>query len=80
MQHTTYNNRKGIETTMTDNELIEQTRSELERRGVAFSDFWQISRSPGSFTTVWFWGDPKGSPNYSCQFDEERAKLLWSNS
>lgn len=61
---------------MTDAELIERTRTELKRRGVAFGDFWQIVRSPGSLTTVWFWGKPPGSPNYSCQFDEEAGKLM----
>lgn len=65
---------------MTDKELIEQTRAELERREVDFGDFWEIVRSPTSFTTVCFWGKPRGCPNYSCQFDEEAGKLLWCNA
>ncbi len=65
---------------MTDNELIEQTRAELERAGKVFGDFWEIVRSPTSFTTVWFWGKPEGGPNYACQFDEKAGKLLWCNT
>ena len=65
---------------MTDEELIEQTRAELERRGFDFGDFWKIRRFPNSFTTVWFWGKPPGDPNYSCQFDEEAGTLLWCNT
>ena len=65
---------------MTDEELIGQTRAELERRGVDFGDFWEIVRSPASFTTVWFWGKPSGFPNYSAQFDEEAGTLLWCDA
>ncbi len=65
---------------MKDEELIELTRAELERRGIEFGEFWKIMRSPTSLTTVWFWGKPKGCPNYSCQFDEKEGKLLWCNT
>ena len=65
---------------MTDKELIEQAKAELERRGVAFGDFWEIVRSPGSRTAVWFWGDPPGCPNYCASFDEEAGKLLWCDA
>ena len=65
---------------MTDEELIEQTRAELERRGFAFGDFWKIVRYPSSSTVVYFWGDPPGSPNYSCDFNEEAGLLLWCNA
>ena len=65
---------------MLDRELIEQTRAKLEKSGVAFGEFWQIMRSPTSFTTVFFWGRPKGDPNYSCQFDEEAGTLLWCSA
>ena len=65
---------------MTDEELIKQTRAELERRGLAFGDFWQIVRYPCSSTTVWFWGDPPGGPNYSAEFNEKEGKLLWLNA
>lgn len=64
---------------MTDKELIEQTKAELERRGVDFGDFWEIIRSPTSLATVYFWGKPRGCPNYACQFDEEADNLLWCN-
>ncbi len=60
---------------MTDEELIEQARAKLEERGVSFGDFWKIVR--GSYTLVWFWGIPKGGPNYSVTFD--KGKLLWCN-
>ena len=65
---------------MTDKELIEQTRARLESGGKDFGDFWKIVRYPRSSTSVWFWGKPKGSPNYSCQFDEEAGELLWCNT
>lgn len=63
---------------MTDEELIERTRMELERRGFSFGEFWQIMRSSSLNFIVWFWGIPRGDPNYSCTFDEE-GKLLWCN-
>jgi len=65
---------------MKDAELIEQTRARLESRGKDFGDFWKITRYPTSPTTVWFWGKPKGGPNYSCQFDEKTGELLWCNT
>lgn len=64
---------------MTDDELIKQTRAKFEQLGVPFGEFWTIMRSATSLTTVWFWGEPKGSPNYSCQFDEKAGQLLWCN-
>ena len=64
---------------MKDEELIKQAKAALKEHKIPFGEFWEISRSPASFTTVWFWGKPKGCPNYSCQFDEEEGALLWCN-
>ncbi len=65
---------------MTDKELIKQTRARLKEAKVAFGGFWKITRSPTSLTTVWFWGKPKGLPNYYCQFDEGEEKLVWCSA
>ena len=62
---------------MEDSELIEQTRAAFDKRNIAYGDFWEIVRSPASFTVVSFWGVPPGNHNPAAQFDEERGEFLW---
>ena len=62
---------------MTDEELIAKTKVAFEEREIEFGEFWRIDRSPGSFTTVWFWRRNDDDHNPSAQFDEKKGKLLW---